>query len=280
MVEFAIALPILLLLLYGILEVGRLLFLYSTVVTASRQAARYGATTGEDAAGTVRYNDCDGIRNAANQVGYLGDFDTIDIQLDRGPDDPDPTFPITYCSTGTSQDNLSLTGNENRIIVTVEDQFVPLLTLVPLDPRTISATSSRTIITGVPIVVDVPPGDVIQYPTTTTIYDMPDPSLPGQNINIVITVTDNNDPTNIPTGTVIINLGDPANTTCVITLVNGAGSCPAPIAYPNSATPGTTYTITAEYGGDETHLTSGASGPHTINKANTITTITADSPDP
>ena len=47
MVEFAIALPILLMLLYGILEAGRLMFLYSTVVTASRQAVRFGSATGE-----------------------------------------------------------------------------------------------------------------------------------------------------------------------------------------------------------------------------------------
>ena len=53
MVEFAIALPVLLLLLYGILEAGRLLFLYSTVVTASRQAVRYGSATGE-ALGAIR----------------------------------------------------------------------------------------------------------------------------------------------------------------------------------------------------------------------------------
>ena len=53
MVEFAIALPVLLLLLYGILEAGRLLFVYSTVVTASRQAARYGATTGENGSGEL-----------------------------------------------------------------------------------------------------------------------------------------------------------------------------------------------------------------------------------
>ena len=46
MVEFALALPLLLLLLYGILETGRLLFMYSTVVTASRQAVRYGSATG------------------------------------------------------------------------------------------------------------------------------------------------------------------------------------------------------------------------------------------
>ena len=47
MVEFALVLPILLMLLYGILEAGRLLFIYSTIVTASRQAVRYGSATGE-----------------------------------------------------------------------------------------------------------------------------------------------------------------------------------------------------------------------------------------
>src|SRR5512141_46755 len=81
MVEFAIALPVLLLLLYGILEAGRLLFLYSTVVTASRQAARYSTTTGDGGgsnpvygvprATVARFRDCAGIRGAANAVGYL-----------------------------------------------------------------------------------------------------------------------------------------------------------------------------------------------------------------
>ncbi|MGE5251945.1 MAG: TadE family protein, partial [Bacteroidota bacterium] len=46
MVEFALALPILLLVVYGLLESGRLLFIYASVVTAARQAARYGSATG------------------------------------------------------------------------------------------------------------------------------------------------------------------------------------------------------------------------------------------
>ena len=52
MVEFAIALPILLMLVYGLLEVGRLLFTYSSVVNATRQAVRYGSTTGAGDRGT------------------------------------------------------------------------------------------------------------------------------------------------------------------------------------------------------------------------------------
>ncbi len=52
MVEFAIALPILLMLVYGLLEVGRLLFTYSSVVNATRQAVRWGSTTGVGDRGT------------------------------------------------------------------------------------------------------------------------------------------------------------------------------------------------------------------------------------
>ena len=40
MVEFALVLPILLTMLYGMMEVGRLLFIFASTVTAARQAAR------------------------------------------------------------------------------------------------------------------------------------------------------------------------------------------------------------------------------------------------
>ena len=53
MVEFALVLPLLLMLLYGILEAGRLLFIYSTIVTASRQAVRYGSATGQGLSTTI-----------------------------------------------------------------------------------------------------------------------------------------------------------------------------------------------------------------------------------
>src|SRR5919109_4152728 len=92
MVEFAIVLPILLLLLYGLLEAGRLLFIYSTIVTASRQAVRYGSATGEGSTTVPRYQDCAGIRAAAQRVDYLDSFEDKDIliQYDTGPNDPAP----------------------------------------------------------------------------------------------------------------------------------------------------------------------------------------------
>ena len=47
MVEFALVLPLLLLLVYGVIEAGRLLFIYSAVFTSSREGARYGSASGD-----------------------------------------------------------------------------------------------------------------------------------------------------------------------------------------------------------------------------------------
>lgn len=279
MVEFAIALPILLMLLYGILEAGRLLFLYSTVVTASRQAVRYGATTGSDTdpvLGTVvRYQYCKGIRAAANRSGYLGPFDAITLQYDSGPG----SGPTPYCGGSPLPDtdsNLNaalLQGNSTRLVVTVTEQFVPLVPkLVPFAQRNITATSARTILYSIPIVVEGTPIG-FKAPTTTLITSHnPDPSAPGESVLVVVTVSN---PTTMPTGTVDITGGDGATPSCQITLnASGTGSC--------SITFGTSGVkiITANYTGDADHQSSSDSKGHTVQLAETVTTITAHSPDP
>src|SRR5512139_1149020 len=83
MVEFALALPLLLLLIFGILELGRLVFTYSSVVNASREAVRYGSATGLKAAGstTLRYADCAGIRAAAKKVSFSANVTDSDIVI-------------------------------------------------------------------------------------------------------------------------------------------------------------------------------------------------------
>src|SRR5215208_3842390 len=144
MAEFAIALPVLLLILYGIIEAGRLLFIYSTVVTASRQAARYGTTTGDGGGPTPvygipratvpRYNDCPGIRGAANAAGFLSGsngFDTISMVWDEGPGSSGLAIH-SMCTAGTPTEAngptaAQLGGNSKRLVVTVTENFVPLL---------------------------------------------------------------------------------------------------------------------------------------------------------
>ncbi len=66
MVEFMLALPLLVVLIYGIIEVSRLVFIFASVANGSRQAARYGAAAGETNDGYY-YQDCEGIRDVANE---------------------------------------------------------------------------------------------------------------------------------------------------------------------------------------------------------------------
>jgi Flp pilus assembly protein TadG len=263
LVEFAIALPVLLLLLYGIIEIGRFLFMYSTVVTASRSAVRYAATTGPGKDGTeYRYQDCDGIRETAQRYGFVGKFNTVDINWDTGPSDT----PKPYCvSTSADTDPLVLTGNVNRIDVTVSKEFVPIVPkLVPFARRTITATSSRSILVSVTLnVTAVPSGKTA---TTTAITTNPNPSRVGDPVTIAVTVTGGA----TPTGTVTIS-GDAS---CTITLsASGTGSC---VVIFNS---GGNKSLTAIYNPDATHLTSSATAAHAV-LFSTGTTITSDSPDP
>ncbi|HSV86801.1 MAG TPA: TadE family protein [Levilinea sp.] len=65
MIEFALALPIVLLLIFGVVELGRLLVTLSAVYTASHEAARYGATNGISGTGLPYSRDCAGMIAAA-----------------------------------------------------------------------------------------------------------------------------------------------------------------------------------------------------------------------
>src|SRR5512138_3072188 len=90
-VEFALVLPLLLLLILGIFAFGHLFFSYSSVVSASREAARWGAAVGGDGTST-RYQDCDAIRQQAVRVG--GFAGVVNSELPNPADPPvDPSNP-------------------------------------------------------------------------------------------------------------------------------------------------------------------------------------------
>ena len=277
MVEFAIALPVLLLLLYGILEAGRLLFLYSTVVTASRQAARYGATTGEGTGGHPRYQDCLGIREAADRVGFLGDFQTINLAFDSGPG----TTVQPYCSGVDSDASLTtaiLEGNRTRLVVTVTQPFTPLVRLVPFGPRPISATSARTILYSVPIVVEQEQQEWNKTPTTLTITsDTPDPSEINQPVLVTVHLEDDS-AAPISGASVEVSGADVNCANPITTDNNGNGSCT--VIFSNATTPGNPFVLIAIYNGDDTYLGSSDNEDHEVTLYNTTTTILSDQPDP
>ena len=198
MVEFALVLPILLLLLYGILEAGRLLFIYSTIVTASRQAVRYGSATGEGTTSNVpRYQDCAGIRQAAQRVDYLNAFDNDDIVIyyDTGPGgslqpycggDPVGSLP-------PSDDSFDPTTNNNRLVVKIDGDYNPIVPRIVGFLRRSDATnnpivaqSARTVLVSVSIQVTAPPPQYTPSTSTNTPTPLASPT---------------NTPSNTPTNT-------------------------------------------------------------------------------
>jgi Flp pilus assembly protein TadG len=158
MVEFALVLPILLLLIYGLVEVGRMLFIYNSVVSAARQASRYGAATGLNTSGGVpRYQDCTGMRSAAQRSGILDNFENADILIWH--DDGEELNQSAYCKPGMAFDKSfqPSSGNSSRVRVQVSTEYTPMLSFIPLQPLTITSVSARTILVGVTI--EVPASD-------------------------------------------------------------------------------------------------------------------------
>ncbi len=159
MVEFALVLPILLLLVYGMIEVGRLIFIYSIVTTASREAVRYGSATGLNLAGTsAQFRDCAGIQNAAQAMDAINVIENEDIIItfDHGPE----TGDFAACPPGEVQ-----TGD--RIKVQVSADFTPLVPLVPLNPITVTSSSARTLLVDIEILTT---GTVTLIPLPTVIF--------------------------------------------------------------------------------------------------------------
>lgn len=235
MVEFAIALPILLLMLYGILEAGRFIFIYSTVVTASRQAVRYGSATGEGSnIGVPRYQDCAGIREAARRADYLNAFDDEDvlIQWDTGPG----TTLNTICDGSPLPDTDVWTpsgGNTSRLNVTIEGDFNPIVPkIVPFIARTeangnpVRGESARTILVSVEIVVTVPPSTWIAPTSTPT--NTPTPTLTPS-------------PTNTPTLTPSPEISDTPSITPTKTITPTPSRTPTKTATPTTSVTAVPY---------------------------------------
>jgi len=226
-VEFAIALPVILLLLYGLLETGRYLFLYSTVVNASRQAVRYGSATGIGNNGVPRYRDCQGIKAAASAGAYIATFDAIRIYHDTGPG----TTPVEYCTSGAWDNSFSPgTNNKSRITVVIEELYTPIVPkLVPFAVNNIDASSSRTILLSVSIEVTA---------ATTLSGSTPTPPTPPTQ---TFTATDVPSHTPTPSRTFTPS---PTNTPITHTATNS--STPT-VTFTPSNTPTPSFTPTPSY---------------------------------
>lgn len=159
MVEFALVLPILLMLLLGIIAFSHLFFVYSMTVSASREAARWGAAVGITGSGVPRYRDCQSIRDAAVRTGGIVGVsaDHIVIQYDRGPDPTKPgqsLAPYNTCPApgqtpfGPIESDVRL---GDRILVTVNVDYQSIVPFINIPSRTLTAVTARTIIKSLPV---------------------------------------------------------------------------------------------------------------------------------
>ena len=186
MVEFAIAAPILFALLIGIFEVGRLVFIYTAVTNASREAVRFGSAIGYDDDGYLKYRHCAGIRNMARRSAYFLNLQDSDIKVeyDHGPGTT--SFEVCDASSGEDTDvDVNSGSNQDRVLVEVTAQYSPFTKLIPIGPKTLVSSSARTILGLVelgssagPTNTPVPSGPS-NTPTATVPSDTPTATVPS-----------------------------------------------------------------------------------------------------
>jgi Flp pilus assembly protein TadG len=181
-VEFAIAAPILFALLIGIFEVGRMIFIYSAVTNASREAVRFGSALGYDDDGFHKYRHCEGIRNMARRSAYflnLQDSDIV-VEYDHGPG----TSSFVVCDATNGEDTnvvVNSGADQDRVLVTITAQYSPFTRLVPFGSRPFVSSSARTILgyvnlgsgsSGTPIPTNTS-GPATTVPSDTPIATVP-----------------------------------------------------------------------------------------------------------
>jgi Flp pilus assembly protein TadG len=215
MVEFALVLMILMVVLVGILEVGRLLFIYAAVNNASREATRYASAIGLDDSGNAKYQYCDGIRNMAQRSAFFTPL-TITISYDHGPG----TGSYDSCDGSVDTGVVVNAGSTfDRVQVQVSAQYDPMVSLIPIDSRTITSSSARTILgyvdldvltssapnTPIPTTPTTPGATLLpDTPTATAVSHTPTATLSGEVITLtpLPTSTATLVPTITPTATV------------------------------------------------------------------------------
>jgi Flp pilus assembly protein TadG len=146
MLEFALVFPFVLLITYGIIEVGRAVFIYSAVNSSAREGARYGVAAGIGANGKVQYADCKGIRDAVRKTAFLISIpdSNINIQYDNG------STIKSSCPPSTDPKDLNRIKLGDRIIVTVTVRYDPVIGgFLGIGGYDITKTNYRTILLNI-----------------------------------------------------------------------------------------------------------------------------------
>ena len=155
LVEFALVLPILLLLVWGVIEFGRLLFIYTEVSNAAREAVRFGVARGGGADPFFdgpNHLNCDGIMQAARSTTVLSGLpdDEFEIGYDRGGG-------ALFAACDDQPSNIRL---GDRLVISITHQIEPLILFRGTGPLQVTFATARTIVEeGIPLPGQTPPED-------------------------------------------------------------------------------------------------------------------------
>jgi Flp pilus assembly protein TadG len=248
MVEFAIVAPILFLMLLGIIEVGRMVFLYSAVTNASREAVRFGSAIGLDDTGELKYKHCSKIREVARQASFFVTIpdSSIIIQYDHGPG----SAVFHTCPPGVDVEPGYFVTSGDRVQVTVTGQYAPYTSIVPWGSRPFVSSSSRTIL-GFVAVGNLTGGGGGGGGSTSTPTATEDPANPWTatpTATVGPTATSTDTPTVTPTATATVSGGYTPLPTYTPTYTPTATATGTQTSTPTiTATPTSTLTATPTF---------------------------------
>ena len=143
LVEFSIALPVLIVMLIGIMEVGRMIITYALVNNASRDAVRYASAVGRSDASpnNYKYNDCAAIKGIATKSAFIVALSSITIDYYNAAG----TYIGTCDATSGGDPDISVDSNY-LVKVTVTASYKPVVKLIPIGQKNFTAISRRTIL--------------------------------------------------------------------------------------------------------------------------------------
>jgi hypothetical protein len=205
MAEFALTLPIFLLLVFGVIELSRFFLVYSSVFTASREATRYASSVGQSN-DSKNYENCEEIANRAVASGWFGGvsnlhddpnaIDTINIYYEDTPghiigschkvmpeDENDVLEYVLLKGECYAEDSLLsdcvsdkpfIPELGDRVVVEVITTYRPILGIIPQLP--VRASNGRTIMTEIRVY-----STPITYPSCNEVVYFEDSLIPIDN---------------------------------------------------------------------------------------------------
>lgn len=154
LVEFALVIPLLLFVLVGVVEIGRIMLVFASATTSAREATRYGIAIEENANGLPHYIDCDGIKQAAIGIGQYAGIKVEDVTIRYqifGHPVYHPVKEETWPYCGDPDFDADDIKFGDRIDVTVTGEYGTMFPFLNFDGFTITSNSRRIIVKSIKV---------------------------------------------------------------------------------------------------------------------------------